>query len=220
MHAKHPDPFKTKLFCLHLPFSFVFLVFFFLMFQYVSAFFSVVFSLLSFSFSLSHLFVFCFPPPPLPLSQTWAEPSAPPQDIKCSSSSSTTLLVSWRPPPVESQNGALAGYTVRYAVVGGGAEVNTEPVEEPAVPPSSNQIQLQRLEKWTLYRVTVAASTSVGPGPESEPLLCRTDEDGNLFSSWNIYKFVKRLIYLRNYTVYDTNICFHKLNLIPSFNLK
>lgn len=89
-------------------------------------------------------------------------------------------MVSWRPPPAESQNGALAGYIVRYAVVGAGAEVNTEPVEEPAVSPSSNQIQLQRLEKWTLYRVTVAASTSVGPGPESEPLLCRTDEDGNL----------------------------------------
>ncbi|XP_050950448.1 receptor-type tyrosine-protein phosphatase S [Labeo rohita] len=106
-----------------------------------------------------------------------AKPSAPPQDIKCSSSSSTTLLVSWRPPPAESQNGALAGYIVRYTVVGAGAEVNTEPVEEPAVLPSSSQIQLQRLEKWTLYRVTVAASTSVGPGPESEPLLCRTDED-------------------------------------------
>ncbi|XP_056095052.1 receptor-type tyrosine-protein phosphatase S isoform X16 [Rhinichthys klamathensis goyatoka] len=106
-----------------------------------------------------------------------AKPSAPPQDIKCSSSSSTTLLVSWRPPPAESQNGALAGYIVRYAVVGAGAEVSTEPVEEPAVPSSYDQIVLQRLEKWTMYRVTVAASTSVGPGPESEPLLCRTDED-------------------------------------------
>ncbi len=160
--------------------------------MFSACFFSVGFSLLSFSFSLSHLFVFCFPPPPLPLSQTWAEPSAPPQDIKCSSSSSTTLLVSWRPPPAESQNGALAGYIVRYAVVGAGAEVNTEPVEEPAVPPSSNQIQLQRLEKWTLYRVTVAASTSVGPGPESELLLCRTDEDGNL-------KFVFLLVFYLKY---------------------
>ncbi|XP_048038111.1 receptor-type tyrosine-protein phosphatase S isoform X14 [Megalobrama amblycephala] len=110
-----------------------------------------------------------------------AKPSAPPQDIKCSSSSSTTLLVSWRPPPAESQNGVLAGYIVRYAVVGGGAEVSTdpaeEPVEEPAVQSSSERIELQRLEKWTMYRVTVAASTSVGPGPQSEPLLCRTDED-------------------------------------------
>ncbi|XP_057181725.1 receptor-type tyrosine-protein phosphatase S isoform X4 [Triplophysa rosa] len=106
-----------------------------------------------------------------------AKPSAPPQEITCASSSSTTLLVSWRPPPADSQNGPLTGYIVRYAMVGGGAEVSAEPVEEPPVPPSSDQILLQRLEKWTMYRVTVAASTSVGPGPESQPLLCRTDED-------------------------------------------
>uniref|UniRef100_A0A673WHW6 protein-tyrosine-phosphatase n=1 Tax=Salmo trutta TaxID=8032 RepID=A0A673WHW6_SALTR len=110
-----------------------------------------------------------------------AKPSAPPQDIKCSSSSSTTLLVSWRPPPVESQNGALAGYLVRYQVVGasveGGGGGAGEPMEEPAVPPRVGQVLLQKLEKWTQYRVTLAAFTEIGPGPESEPLLCRTDED-------------------------------------------
>ncbi|XP_042177876.1 receptor-type tyrosine-protein phosphatase S-like isoform X16 [Oncorhynchus tshawytscha] len=110
-----------------------------------------------------------------------AKPSAPPQDIKCSSSSSTTLLVSWRPPPVESQNGALAGYLVRHQVVGafveGGGGGAGEPMEEPAVPPRDGQVLLQKLEKWTQYRVTLAAFTEIGPGPESEPLLCRTDED-------------------------------------------
>ncbi|KAI1891598.1 hypothetical protein AGOR_G00145430 [Albula goreensis] len=105
-----------------------------------------------------------------------AKPSAPPQDIKCSSSSSTTLLVSWRPPPVESQNGALAGYIVRYQV-GGAESISGEPMEEPAIPPTIDAILLQGLEKWTQYRVTVAASTSKGTGPESQPLLCRTDED-------------------------------------------
>ncbi|XP_029104960.1 receptor-type tyrosine-protein phosphatase S-like isoform X9 [Scleropages formosus] len=104
-----------------------------------------------------------------------AKPSAPPQDIKCSSSSSTTLLVSWHPPPAESQNGALAGYIVRHLVAG--AELGAEPVEEPPVPPTAGQVLLQGLEKWTQYRVTVAAFTDKGSGPESEPLLCRTDED-------------------------------------------
>uniref|UniRef100_A0A667X3H7 protein-tyrosine-phosphatase n=1 Tax=Myripristis murdjan TaxID=586833 RepID=A0A667X3H7_9TELE len=109
-----------------------------------------------------------------------AKPSAPPQDIKCSSSSSTTLLVSWRPPPVESQNGALAGYRVRYQVVGGPSDAgggDGESVEEPTVPATEEQVLLQRLEKWTQYQITVAAFTEVGPGPESEPLICRTDED-------------------------------------------
>uniref|UniRef100_A0A671Z4D6 protein-tyrosine-phosphatase n=1 Tax=Sparus aurata TaxID=8175 RepID=A0A671Z4D6_SPAAU len=108
-----------------------------------------------------------------------AKPSAPPQDIKCSSTSSTTLLVSWRPPPVESQNGVLARYRVLYQVVGSseGGSDDEEPMEEPTIPATEQQVLLQRLEKWTQYRITVSASTVVGPGPESEPLICRTDED-------------------------------------------
>ncbi|XP_066552443.1 receptor-type tyrosine-protein phosphatase S isoform X4 [Amia ocellicauda] len=103
-----------------------------------------------------------------------AKPSAPPQDIKCSSSSSTTILVSWRPPPVESQNGALAGYRVRYQSIGG---EDITPKEVTEIPALTNQILLEGLEKWTQYRVTVAAYTAVGPGPDSEPIIARTDED-------------------------------------------
>ncbi|XP_026200610.1 receptor-type tyrosine-protein phosphatase S isoform X4 [Anabas testudineus] len=108
-----------------------------------------------------------------------AKPSAPPQDIKCSSTSSTTLLVSWRPPPLESQNGVLSGYRVRYQVAVP-SEVGSddgEPMEEPTVPATEEQVLLQRLEKWTQYRIIVTAFTAIGPGPESEPLICRTDED-------------------------------------------
>nr|XP_023699351.1 receptor-type tyrosine-protein phosphatase S-like isoform X2 [Paramormyrops kingsleyae] len=111
-----------------------------------------------------------------------AKPSTPPQDVKCTSPSSTTLLVSWRPPPAESQNGALVGYSVRYQAAG--AEAGAGPLDEPAGPldkpavaPTSEQLLLQGLEKWTEYQVTVAAFTSMGSGPESQPLLCRTDED-------------------------------------------
>ncbi|KAG7277212.1 hypothetical protein CRUP_018866 [Coryphaenoides rupestris] len=114
-----------------------------------------------------------------------AKPSAPPQDIKCGSSSSTSLLVSWRPPPVESQNGALAGYTVRYQVMvaAGSAEsaaiaaAMEETSGEVSVGANEEQVLLQRLEKWTQYRISVAAFTHMGPGPESELLSCRTDED-------------------------------------------
>uniref|UniRef100_A0A7N8XBY3 protein-tyrosine-phosphatase n=1 Tax=Mastacembelus armatus TaxID=205130 RepID=A0A7N8XBY3_9TELE len=108
-----------------------------------------------------------------------AKPSAPPQDIKCSSTSSTTLLVSWRPPPLKSQNGVLVGYRVRYHMVSpseGGSD-DGEPTEEPMVPATEEQVLVQRLEKWTQYSVTVSAFTVIGSGPESEPLICRTDED-------------------------------------------
>uniref|UniRef100_A0A5F8G559 Receptor-type tyrosine-protein phosphatase S n=1 Tax=Monodelphis domestica TaxID=13616 RepID=A0A5F8G559_MONDO len=91
-----------------------------------------------------------------------SKPSAPPQDVKCVSTRSTAILVSWRPPPAESQNGDLAG---------------PHPREGKQIPPRTAQILLESLEKWTEYRITAVAHTAVGPGPESSPIIIRTDED-------------------------------------------
>lgn len=102
-------------------------------------------------------------------------PSAPPQEVKCSSPSSTSILVSWRPPPVELQNGIITKYSIKYAAVEG-EDTSTRQISD--VPPESSQYLLENLEKWTEYRVTVSAHTDVGPGPESLPQLTRTDEDG------------------------------------------
>ncbi|XP_061457968.1 receptor-type tyrosine-protein phosphatase S [Rhineura floridana] len=103
-----------------------------------------------------------------------AKPSAPPRDVKCVSTRSTAILVSWRPPPAESQNGVLDGYSVRYRALD---SEDTEPREVNDIPPATNQILLESLEKWTEYRITVVARTMVGPGPESSPIIIRTDED-------------------------------------------
>ncbi|KAG8594241.1 hypothetical protein GDO81_001129 [Engystomops pustulosus] len=103
-----------------------------------------------------------------------SKPSAPPQDVKCVSTRSTTILVSWQPPPAESHNGILAGYSVHY-----GALDSEDPVpkEVKDIPPQTTEILLEALEKWTEYRITVVAHTAVGPGPESSPVVVRTDED-------------------------------------------
>lgn len=77
---------------------------------------------------------------------------------------------------------------MHYQVVGpseGGSDDGV-PMEEPTVPATEEQVLLQRLEKWTQYRITVSAFTVIGPGPESEPLICRTDEDGTCIS--NVYR--------------------------------
>ncbi|MBN3315626.1 PTPRD phosphatase, partial [Atractosteus spatula] len=102
------------------------------------------------------------------------QPSAPPQDVTCSSPSSTSILVSWLPPPVELQNGILTKYSVQYAATEG---EDTSPRQITDLPPESSQYLLEGLEKWTEYRVTVSAHTDVGRGPESLPVLIRTDED-------------------------------------------
>ncbi|KAG8454511.1 hypothetical protein GDO86_000939 [Hymenochirus boettgeri] len=103
-----------------------------------------------------------------------SKPSAPPRNVKCVSTRSTTMLVSWQPPPAESQNGVLAGYCVRYSALD--AE-DSKPKEVKGIPPETTQIMLEGLEKWTVYRITVVAHTEIGPGPESSPVVIRTDED-------------------------------------------
>ncbi|XP_051785954.1 receptor-type tyrosine-protein phosphatase delta isoform X5 [Erpetoichthys calabaricus] len=102
------------------------------------------------------------------------QPSAPPQDIRCTSPSSTSILVSWLPPPVELQNGVITKYSIQYAAIDG---EDTSPRQISDLPPETSHYLLEDLEKWTEYRVTVSAHTDVGPGPESLPLLLRTDED-------------------------------------------
>ncbi|KAL1776556.1 receptor-type tyrosine-protein phosphatase delta isoform X18, partial [Sigmodon hispidus] len=99
---------------------------------------------------------------------------APPQDISCTSPSSTSILVSWQPPPVEKQNGIITGYSLKYAAVNG---EDYKPHEVLRIPSDTTKYLLEQLEKWTEYRITVTAHTDVGPGPESLSVLIRTDED-------------------------------------------
>uniref|UniRef100_A0A2R9AE13 Receptor-type tyrosine-protein phosphatase S n=1 Tax=Pan paniscus TaxID=9597 RepID=A0A2R9AE13_PANPA len=117
-----------------------------------------------------------------------SKPSAPPQDVKCVSVRSTAILVSWRPPPPETHNGALVGYSVRYRPLG---SEDPEPKEVNGIPPTTTQILLEALEKWTQYRITTVAHTEVGPGPESSPVVVRTDEDAwPRHVSWSLHELV------------------------------
>ncbi|KAA8582453.1 hypothetical protein FQN60_006124, partial [Etheostoma spectabile] len=102
------------------------------------------------------------------------QPSGPPQEVKCYSPSSTNILVSWRPPPMELQNGIITHYTIQYAVTEG---EDSTAHQISSIPPESSQYLLENLEKWTEYHVTVTAHTDVGAGPESLPQLIRTEED-------------------------------------------
>lgn len=112
-------------------------------------------------------------PPKNPTHQ--AEPSGSPQEVKCYSTSSTSILVRWLPPPIESQNGIITQYAIQYAATEG-EDTGTQQID--GISPQSSQYLLENLDKWTEYRVTVTALTDVGAGPESLPQLIRTEEDG------------------------------------------
>ncbi|XP_070601153.1 receptor-type tyrosine-protein phosphatase F isoform X2 [Erythrolamprus reginae] len=101
-------------------------------------------------------------------------PSAPPQEVTCVSISSTTIRVSWVPPPAQSRNGVITQYSIAYQAVEG--EDNTKHVVE-GIGHEHSSWQISNLEKWTEYKLWVRAHTDVGPGPESIPVYVRTDED-------------------------------------------
>ncbi|XP_058496360.1 protein tyrosine phosphatase receptor type Db isoform X14 [Solea solea] len=100
-------------------------------------------------------------------------PSAPPQDITCTSPTSTSILVSWAPPPLEFQNGIITGYSIQYSTTEGNK--TTRRVD--GIPLESSPYLLENLEKWTEYGITIRAQTEAGDGPESLQLLIRTEED-------------------------------------------
>ncbi|XP_030015774.1 receptor-type tyrosine-protein phosphatase S isoform X4 [Sphaeramia orbicularis] len=107
-----------------------------------------------------------------------AKPSAAPEGVSCESASSTSLRVSWKPPPMEGQNGKLAGYELSYQRVSGaqGGGQGQE-VKGLTIPPQQGETVVEGLEKWSWYNITMAASTAEGTGPSSPAVLCRTDED-------------------------------------------
>ncbi|KAM8839370.1 receptor-type tyrosine-protein phosphatase S isoform 2-T2 [Synchiropus picturatus] len=107
-----------------------------------------------------------------------AKPSVAPEGVSCESASSTSLRVSWGPPPLEGLNGELAGYVLRYQRVSeAGVKSQGQEVKGLHIPAQQGQTELEGLDKWSWYNITVAARTSEGAGPDSPAVLCRTDED-------------------------------------------
>lgn len=105
---------------------------------------------------------------------TQSESIPPPQEVTCISPSSTSLLLSWAP-PLTDENGSITGYSIRYVAV----EREKDPVQRISdIPSNCFRYRIEGLKKGTLYSVTVAAHTDTGQGPESLPILIRTEEDG------------------------------------------
>uniref|UniRef100_A0A8C7UKH2 Receptor-type tyrosine-protein phosphatase S n=1 Tax=Oncorhynchus mykiss TaxID=8022 RepID=A0A8C7UKH2_ONCMY len=98
------------------------------------------------------------------------QPSAPPQDVKCSSPSSTNILVSWRPPPTELQNGIITKYAIQYAATEG-EDTTIRQISD--IPPESEMV-ISELQAESTYSVAMAAYTTKGDGARSKPKLITT----------------------------------------------
>uniref|UniRef100_A0A8C2E7R2 protein-tyrosine-phosphatase n=1 Tax=Cyprinus carpio TaxID=7962 RepID=A0A8C2E7R2_CYPCA len=95
----------------------------------------------------------------------------PPQEVTCISPSSTSLLLSWAP-PLTDEKGSITGYSILYVAV---EKDLVQRISD--IPSNCFRYRIEGLKKGTLYSVTVAAYTDTGQGPESLPILIRTEED-------------------------------------------
>uniref|UniRef100_UPI003AAF2786 protein tyrosine phosphatase receptor type Fa isoform X2 n=1 Tax=Centroberyx gerrardi TaxID=166262 RepID=UPI003AAF2786 len=101
-------------------------------------------------------------------------PSAPPQEVRLLSLSSTSVKVSWVAPPAGSRHGDIVRYSLAYQALTG---EDMERHQVSGIGADASSYVLEDLEKWTEYAVWVRAHTDVGPGPESPAARIRTKED-------------------------------------------
>ncbi len=97
--------------------------------------------------------------------------------------SSTSVLVSWEPPPLRDQNGVITSYRLNFTsdeefASGGSLDVNTTP---------DTMMVVDGLEEFVKYDFVVAAVTSEGTGPFSGATNATTLQAGT-------YVFLKEVV--------------------------
>lgn len=107
-------------------------------------------------------------------------PEAAPQSVRAEAEDSSSVRVSWSPPPAELQNGHITHYKLYYVEASRSDKEAVEMMLKTPLAggPGSTEFLLEELKKWTQYRIWLLAGTSVGDGPASEPITVRTQEDG------------------------------------------
>ncbi|XP_013136799.1 PREDICTED: LOW QUALITY PROTEIN: Down syndrome cell adhesion molecule-like protein Dscam2 [Papilio polytes] len=100
-------------------------------------------------------------------------PSAPPQDVLCTTLTAQTIRVSWVSPPLAAANGLIKGYKVIY---GPSDTWYDEKSKDTKITASSETI-LHGLKKFTNYSMEVLATTNGGDGVRSAPIHCQTEQD-------------------------------------------
>ncbi|XP_063589130.1 cell adhesion molecule Dscam2-like [Penaeus indicus] len=100
------------------------------------------------------------------------KPGAAPGHVTCETVTSTSLVVTWSPPPPRQTNGIITSYRVSYSQLS-----SHEDGRSGSVVSEGLRATLAGLRPWTNYSVSVAASTRAGEGVASLPLVCTTDQE-------------------------------------------
>ena len=97
-------------------------------------------------------------------------PSASPTDLRVTDKDSTSVSLSWKPPPADHHNGQLIGYTVEIKDVDGVSQ-------QPSKQSDSTFAKIDGLKSDTVYKFHVSARTATGSGP-AVTVLGRTNKEG------------------------------------------
>ena len=81
----------------------------------------------------------------------------------------SSLMVSWQPPPEIDHNGVITGYVIEYTRSGGSSDMVTVT--------SGTTHTISGLVSFVVYLVRIAAMTSSGTGPFSDPIAELSGED-------------------------------------------
>ena len=102
-------------------------------------------------------------------------PNASPRNLSVISVNSTTMMLSWDPPPFDQINGYIRHYVVTVTE----HETTLEFQEQP----TTTQVTLQSLHPYYTYTCRVAAVTT-GAGPFTGNLTIQLPEDGKIESNF------------------------------------
>ncbi|GFW45472.1 down syndrome cell adhesion molecule [Trichonephila clavipes] len=113
------------------------------------------------------------------------EPEAAPTNVHVKSKDSGGFLLSWKPPPVDTWNGDIIGFSIGYKRVSHGS-TQSPPFTYKILPVSlslanpgleasaSREYEVCGLQESSSYTVVVQAMTRAGIGPASDPVLVKT----------------------------------------------
>ena len=101
-------------------------------------------------------------------------PTAPPSLVKIvlEKVTSTSVLLSWCPPPVETTNGPITAYILEY-----GESDSSSPPNSISLSGEVVEHTVTGLKPHTEYYVKVAAENAAGRGPFCEEVLVQTASD-------------------------------------------
>ena len=116
------------------------------------------------------------------MSYLFLAPTSPPLNVTALNTSSTSIFVTWSPPPSDNIPGILLGYEVSYTPSEPEISHNSSTIRRVMLCSCNTSIELTNLTVYEPYNITVAAFTSAGIGNDSEIRQIWTDEEGLFFS--------------------------------------